>query len=262
MNGHITTGDSVHIGYELTGKPTGAPLIFLHSLGSDHNQWRPQIDALTDEFHVLAVDARGHGLSDAPAGDYALDRMATDIIEVADHVGMDTFHLCGLSVGGLMAQWIAINHSDRLRTLTLANTAAKIGSAEVWNERANIALTNGVGSMIDVILARWFLPPFAAQHRELTASLAATLTATSSKGYAGTCAALSRADLRSDVRQITTRTLLIASSDDGATPPTDLEFLHANIAGSTYHLIEDAAHISNLEAPDHFTRVLRTHLTQ
>jgi 3-oxoadipate enol-lactonase len=262
MNSHIVTSDSVRIAYELTGNQNGEPLIFLHSLGSDHNQWRPQVDALNDEFHVLAIDACGHGQSDAPSGNYTLDRMATDVIEVADSVGMSTFHLCGLSVGGLMAQWIALHHGDRLRTLTLANTAAKIGSAEVWNERATIALTNGVGSTVDVILARWFLPAFAAQHPDLMASLAATLTATSSVGYAGTCAALSQADLRSDVHTITAKTLLIASSDDGATPPADLEFLHANIAGSTYHLISDAAHISNLEAPEQFTRVLRTHLTR
>jgi 3-oxoadipate enol-lactonase len=262
MNSHIVTSDGVRIGYELSGNPNGAPLIFLHSLGSDHNQWRPQIETLGGDFHVLAVDARGHGRSDAPSGHYVVDRMANDVVEVADRIGLSTFHLCGLSVGGLMAQWIAIHHADRLRTLTLANTAAKIGTADVWNERANIALTNGVESMVDVILARWFLPTFAAQHPDLMASLAATLTATSSAGYAGTCAALSRADLRDDVSKITIKTLLIASSDDGATPPADLAFLHANIAGSSYHLISNAAHISNLEAADEFTRVLRTHLKQ
>jgi 3-oxoadipate enol-lactonase len=262
MNSHIVTSDSVRISYELTGDPSGAPLIFLHSLGSDHNQWRPQIDALSDEYQVLAVDTRGHGTSDAPAGDYMLDRMATDVIEIADSVGLETFHLCGLSVGGLMAQWIALHHGDRLRTLSLANTAAKIGSAEVWNERATIALTNGVGSMVDVILARWFLPTFAAQRPDLMASLTATLTATQAQGYAGTCAALGRADLRSEVQNITAKTLLVASSDDTATPPADLEFLHASIAGSTYRLISDAAHISNLEDSDQFTHLLRTHLAQ
>jgi 3-oxoadipate enol-lactonase / 4-carboxymuconolactone decarboxylase len=260
MSTRLVTSDDTRIAFELTGAPNGQPLVFLHSLGSDRNQWRPQIDDLSGDFRILEVDTRGFGQSDAPTGPYTLERLATDVIELADMAGFDTFHLCGLSLGGMMAQWIAINHPHRLRTLTLANTAAKIGAAEVWNERAETARAHGVGSMVDVILARWFLPPFAARNPELIASLTATLSATSAAGYAGACAALGAADLRNDVSAITAKTLLIAASDDGATPPSDLEYLHTKIAGSRYHFIQNAAHISNLEAPEEFTRELRAHL--
>jgi 3-oxoadipate enol-lactonase len=260
MSTQFVTSDNTHIAFELTGNAEGPPLVFLHSLGSDRNQWRPQIDALSPTFRILEVDTRGFGKSDAPTGPYSLERLATDVIELADMTGFDTFHLCGLSLGGMMAQWIAIHHPHRLRTLTLANTAAKIGMAEVWNERGETAMANGVGSMVEVILARWFLPPFAARNPELIASLSATLSATNAVGYAGACAALRDADLRDDVSVITAKTLVIASSDDGATPPSDLEYLHANIKRSRYYLIHNAAHISNLEAADEFTRELQVHL--
>ena len=260
MSTRLVTSDNTRIAFELTGNAAGQPLIFLHSLGSDRNQWRPQINALSPDFRILEVDTRGFGQSDAPAGAYTLERLSTDVIELADKAGFDTFHLCGLSLGGMMAQWIAIHHPHRLRTLTLADTAAKIGTAEVWNARGEAAMAHGVGSMIEVILARWFLPPFAARNPELIASLSATLTATKAEGYAGACAALRDADLRGEIGAIKAKTLVIAASDDGATPPSDLEYLHAKIEGSRYHLINNAAHISNLEAADEFTRELQAHL--
>ena len=260
MSTRHVTSDNTRIAFELTGNAAGQPLIFLHSLGSNRHQWRPQINALSGDFQILEVDTRGFGQSDAPTGPYTLERLSTDVIELADMAGFDTFHLCGLSLGGMMAQWIAIHHPHRLRTLTLANTAAKIGTAEVWNERGEAALAHGVGSMVEVILARWFRPPFADRNPELIASLSATLAATNAVGYAGACAALRDADLRDEVSAIKAKTLVIAASDDGATPQSDLEYLHAKIEGSRYHLIHDAAHISNLEAADEFTRELRAHL--
>jgi 3-oxoadipate enol-lactonase len=260
MSNFVTT-DGTAIAFEVTGSPSGQPLIFLHSLGADRHQWQPQITALSPDFRILEVDTRGFGQSDAPKGPYTLERLATDVIELADSVGFHIFHLCGLSLGGLMAQWIAIHHPHGLLTLTLANTAAKIGSAEVWDERGATALAHGVGSMVDVILARWFLPPFTAANPDLIASLRATLVATKADGYAGACAALRDADLREAVGTITAKTLVIAASDDGATPPSDLEFLHGQITASRYHLVHNAAHISNLEAAHEFTRELRAHLS-
>jgi 3-oxoadipate enol-lactonase len=260
MSTRLVTSDNTRIAFELTGTPSGQPLIFLHSLGSDRNQWRPQINALSADFRILEVDTRGFGQSEAPPGPYTLERLATDIIELADMAGFNTFHLCGLSLGGMMAQWIAIHYPHRLRTLTLANTAAKIGAAEAWNERAEMATAMGVGSMAEVILARWFLPPFASENPELIATSTATLARTSAVGYAGACAALRDADLRDEVGTITAKTLIIAASGDAATPPSDHEFLHAKIKHSRHHLIPNAAHISNLEAADEFTHELRTHL--
>ncbi len=257
----MVTSDGTRIGFELTGNPEGAPLIFLHSLGSARSQWQPQADALQATHHLLLVDTRGHGTSDAPTGDYTLAQLATDVIELADMAGFRTFHLCGLSLGGMMGQWIAIHHGDRLRSLTLANTGAKISTVDAWNERASIARTQGLTPLLDAVLARWFTPGFARQHPDEVAAVRATLTATAPSGYAGCCAALRDADLRTQVPQISARTLLIAAAHDPATPPTDLAFLHATISGSQLRLIEDASHISNIEAADEFTAALKAHLT-
>lgn len=260
MSTRLVTSDGTRIGFELTGNPEGPPLIFLHSLGSARSQWQPQVDALAATHHMLLVDTRGHGTSDAPAGDYTLAQLATDVLELADMVGFGTFHLCGLSLGGMMGQWIAIHHGDRLRSLTLANTAAKISTVEAWDDRATMARTQGLTPLIDAVLARWFTPNFAERDPERFTSIRGTLAATAPNGYAGCCAALRDADLRAEVPQVSARTLLIAGAHDPATPPTDLAFLHANISGSHMHLIEGASHISNIEAAEEFTAALKGHL--
>ena len=262
MTTRLVTSDGTRIAFEFAGNPDGAPLIFLHSLGSSHAQWQPQVEALADTYRILGVDTRGHGASDAPAGDYTLATLAMDVVELADMAGFATFHLCGLSLGGMMAQWIAIHHGHRLRTLTLANTGAKIGTPESWNERAEIARTQGMTPLLDAVLARWFTPAFGPAHPETIDRLKATLATTDPTGYSGCCAALRDADLRAEVPQITAQSLLIASTHDGATPPNDLTFLHANISGSHLHLIEEASHISNIEAPAEFTAALAGHLSQ
>lgn len=256
----MVTSDGTRIGFELTGDPDGAPLVFLHSLGSAQAQWQPQVEALSATHHILLVDTRGHGTSDAPAGDYTLAQLATDVLELADMAGFRTFHLCGLSLGGMMGQWIAIHHGGRLRSLTLANTGAKIATIEAWNDRANVARSDGMAPLIDAVLARWFTPDFPERYPDLFAAVRATLATTEPNGYAGCCAALRDADLRTEVPQISARTLLIAAAHDPATPPSDLAFLHANISGSHLHLIEDASHISNIEAADDFTAALKAHL--
>jgi 3-oxoadipate enol-lactonase len=260
MDTRLVTSDGTGIGYTVTGNPDGPGLIFLHSLGSSHKQWQPQVDALGKTYRILLIDTRGHGISEAPAGDYSLAQLGADVIEIADVVGMETFHLCGLSLGGMMGQWIAINHPRRLRTLTLANTAARIGNEEIWNERMASASTVGLEPMAEAVLARWFTADFAARSPELMATTRATLVSTVPAGYAGCCAALRDADLRADAPKISARTLLIAARHDPATPPGDLEFLHTKISGSHLVMIEHASHISNLEAAAQFTAALSAHL--
>lgn len=260
MSPRLVASDGTNIGFEVAGNSSGEGLIFLHSLGSDRNQWTPQIDALSNDYRILKVDTRGHGTSDAPKGDYTMARLATDIIELADAADLKSFHLCGLSLGGMMAQWIGIHHPDRLRSLTLANTGAKIGTPDTWNERVTTARTEGMAPLVEPALTRWFLPDFCDANPAIIEPMRATLSATDPIGYSGACAALRDADLRGDVPKITARTLVIASTDDPATPPTDLEFLHGSIAGSTYRLLKNAAHISNIEVADQFTTALRDHL--
>jgi 3-oxoadipate enol-lactonase len=260
MDSRLVASDDTRIGFEVVGKADGQPLVFLHSLGSSHRQWQPQVEVLSATCRILLIDTRGHGISEAPTGDYTLARLAADVLEVADANGFGTFHLCGLSLGGMMGQWIAIHHPDRLRSLTLANTAARIGSAEVWNDRIDSVRTHGLESMADAVLSRWFTTGFTASNEALIDRTRATLVSTTPDGYAGCCAAIRDADLRAHTAQISARTLLIGARHDPATPPSDLEYLHTHISGSHLVMIEDASHISNLEAPTQFTAALRAHL--
>jgi 3-oxoadipate enol-lactonase len=224
-------------------------------LGSDHHLWRAQVDALESQYFIVSVDHLGHGESDVPAGDYTVEQLATAILSAADAAEVQQFHYCGLSVGGVAGQWIAAHHPQRLLSLTLSNTAAKIGSADLWQERIDVARSQGLAPLVDAVMARWFAADFASTHPEQFAESKATLLATDPNGYAGVCAALRDADLRDSAASITAPTLVIGGTRDLATPVEQARWLHEQISGS--RLVElDAAHIGPLDCAAQFTATL------
>ncbi len=177
------------------------------------------------------------------------------MIDVADALGIDRFDYCGLSIGGLIGQWLGLHAAARLRSLTLCNTGAKISDVERWNERIDVARTTGMAALVDAVIDRWFTPEFADAHPEDIEGFRSQLLATDPLGYAGCCAAIRGADLRDDVHGIVTRTLLVAGTRDIATPPELTDDLHAQIEGS--HVVSlEAGHLSNVEQPDAFTDAL------
>src|SRR3954454_13543775 len=135
MTSFATTSAGSRIAYFESGRPWRPSLVLTHSLGSDHRMWAPQIEALKSEYAIIAIDNIGHGESAVPSGDYSLDDFAEAVIAVADAAELERFHYCGLSVGGITGLVVAAHHADRLLSLTLCNTAAKIGSAELWDQR-------------------------------------------------------------------------------------------------------------------------------
>jgi 3-oxoadipate enol-lactonase len=250
-----TTSNGTRIAYDIAGRPWRPALILTHSLGSDHRMWEAQVQALKSQYFVVAIDNVGHGESDVPDGDYAVSDFAAAVLSVADAAELERFHYCGLSVGGLTGQWLGANQPDRLISLTLSNTAAKIGTAELWDERIRIARTEGIGALVDGVIARWFSPEFAAKHPEQFARSRATLLATDPKGYSGVSAALRDTDLRDSAASIKVPTLVIGGVHDQATPVEQARWLHEQIAGS--RLVElDAAHLSNLDRESEFTAAL------
>jgi 3-oxoadipate enol-lactonase len=217
--------------------------------------WDPQIEALKEQYYIIAIDNLGHGESDVPTGEYTVADMAAATIAVADAVELERFHYCGLSVGGVTGQQISVHHGDRLLSLTLSNTAAKIGTPELWDERIRIAKTEGMGALVDGVIARWFSPDFAEREPERFARARATFLATDPVGYAGVCAALRDADLRDVVASITIPTLVIGGAIDEATPIEQARWLHEKISGS--RLVElNAAHLSNLDRTTEFNAAL------
>jgi 3-oxoadipate enol-lactonase len=255
MTSFATTRNGTRVAYTVGGRPWRAALILTHSLGSDHRMWDLQIAALKDQYHVVAIDNIGHGESDVPIGDYSLAEMADAVLAVAAAEELDRFHYCGLSVGGITGQFLGVHHPDLLLSLTLSNTAAKIGAPELWNERIDIARSRGMVGLVDGVIARWFSADFPQRHPDHFAQARATLLATDPRGYAGVCAALRDTDLRDLVASITTPTLVIGGTDDQATPIEQARWLHEQITGS--RLVElTAAHLSNLDRDVEFTSAL------
>jgi 3-oxoadipate enol-lactonase len=261
MTAFATTSTGTRIAYFVSGRPWRPSLVLTHSLGSDHNMWDPQVEALKDQYYIVAIDNLGHGESDAPTGDYTVTDLAAAVTAVADAAELERFHYCGLSVGGITGLQLATHHGDRLLSLTLCNTGAKIGSPELWNERIQTARTSGMSALVDAVIARWFSHDFAQREPERFARARATLLATDPDGYAGVCAALRDADLRDDVGSITVTTLVIGGENDEAAPIEQSRWLHDQIAGS--RLVElSAAHLSNLDRDSEFTAALSQFLTE
>lgn len=257
--------------FELNGKdgallsasvdgPDGAPaLLLMHSIGTDHRMWSAQISAFARHFRVVALDARGHGASAAPDGDYTIDMLGNGAIQMLDHLGIGAAHVCGLSMGGAMAQWLAIHAPDRVAKLVLANTAARIGTADTWRIRERSVRQDGLASIADAALARFFSESFRAAYPETEQLFRARLVGMSVQGYAGCCAALRDADFRPMLGHITAPTLVIGGTFDVSTPPAEAELLAQAIPRAALVMLP-AAHLSNIEQPGRFIAAISAFL--
>lgn len=245
---------------EIEGPAGAPPVVLLPSLGSDHTMWRPQVEALADDHRLVCVDPRGHGGSPAPPGPYTVADLGRDVLAVADSLELDRFHLCGISLGGVTAVWLAIHHGARLRSLVAANTAARVGTAEGWQARVDAVHAHGLGGIRDEVLDRFFAPGFADRDPAAFTEAQRAFVGADADGYVACCMALADADLRDEVGRIETPTLVVAGEHDVATPPDDARWLHQHVPGSRLEVLEGAAHLSNLERPAAFTELLRSHV--
>ena len=244
------------LNYRLEG-PVDAPVLVLsNSLGTTHEMWDAQVTAFSEHFRVLRYDTRGHGGSAVTAGPYSIEQLGRDVLGLADALGIDRFAFCGLSMGGLIGQWLGIHAGERLTRLVVCNTGAKIGTDEVWNERIDTVLEGGeqaMRDMRDASIARWFTPDFAAQHPVEVARITQMIASTSPAGYAANCAAVRDADYREQLGAIKVPTLIVCGSRDPVTTPDHGRFIQARVEGA--ELVEfEAAHLSNVEASDAFTQ--------
>ncbi|QLC74815.1 3-oxoadipate enol-lactonase [Pseudomonas sp. LPB0260] len=244
------------LNYQLEG-PAGAPVLVLsNSLGTDLHMWDAQMPAFTEHFRVLRYDTRGHGHSLVSEGFYSIEQNGRDVLALLDALDVAKAHFCGLSMGGLIGQWLGINACERLDKLVLCNTAAKIASPEVWNPRIDSVLRDGQAAMQalrDASIARWFTAAFAAAEPAKVEPVVAMLAQTSPQGYAANCAAVRDADYREQLAAIRAPTLIVAGSADPVTTVADGRFMAERISGA--RLLElHAAHLSNVEAGEAFTR--------
>lgn len=257
--GRIKMGDGCAIAYRLDG-PENAPILLLsNSLGTTTAMWEPQMAALTAVRRVLRYDTRGHGASDAPLGAYSIDRLGRDVVELLDALDVERVDFCGLSMGGMIGQWLGWRAPGRIDRLVLANTSAFMGPPQGWDARIRLVTEQGMEAMVEPVIQRWFRSEFAGVSEEV-ARVRAMLLATPVRGYAGCCAAIRDMDQRRSVSMICAQTLVIGGTSDPATPPEHAEHLRAAIKKARLRLLP-AAHLSNIEASQAFNEEILKFLT-
>ena len=245
----------LEINYDFSG-PAGAPVIlFSNSLGSNFSMWDPQVPGLSSRFRLLRCDTRGEGKTSVTSGPYTIEQLGRDVIALMDHLGIDRAHFCGLSMGGMIGMWLALNAEQRLHKVALCNTAAKIGTPETWNPRIETVTRNGMAAVSAAITERWFSPAFRARTPDTVSAVRRMIESMPPAGYAACCAAVRDCDLRAELSRIRVPTLVISGTHDPATPPADGRFIVERILGA--HFVEfNASHLSNIEAAAQFTSEL------
>jgi len=242
--------------YRLEGLPGNPLLVLVHSLGTDHGLWNPQMEALLTRFQVLRLDVRGHGASDAPAGDYTMSWLADDVLAVVNATGRERFAYCGLSLGGMIGQWLGAYAGDRLTGLVLANTSPHVPDPNLFETRRRTALEQGMVAIEKTAIERSFTARTLSTPSPAVESIRALMLKTNSVGYAGCCAAIRDMDHRALLAKIAVPVLVIGGEHDISTPWSGHgDLLAAGIAGARAVTL-DAAHLSNIERPSSFTAAL------
>ena len=236
------------------GPRDGRIVMFGNSLGTDLRVWDTLLSLLPAGLRIIRFDKRGHGLSDATPAPYAMDDLVADAEAVCDGLGLRDITCVGLSIGGLIGQGLAAKRPDLLRALVLMDTAAKIGTADMWQDRIDTINRDGIDALAGPILERWFTPGFRADNPEF-ALWRNMLNRTTVAGYSGCCAAIAGADLTENTRALRLPVMAMAGDQDGSTPP-DLVRATAELCGAEFHLIADAGHIPCVEQPGATAKLL------
>lgn len=246
----VTSGAT--ISYTAEGSAGAPPLLLINSIAATRDMWTRQLQAFASRFRVIRYDARGHGRSSVPGGDYSLEQLGRDALAILDQEGLASANVCGISLGGLTAMWLGVNAPARARSLVLSNTAARIGTVASWSERMTLVREQGMSAVAELTIPRWFSPEFRERDPETVHAFRAMIQSTPPEGYLGCCAALRDADLREAIGAIACPVLAVAGSGDPATTPEGLHFIHERIPGSSLVTL-DTAHLSNVERASEFT---------
>ncbi|GHE03112.1 3-oxoadipate enol-lactonase [Defluviimonas sp. 20V17] len=244
----------IKLHYREDGDPNGAPLVFANSLGTDLRLWDQVLPLLPKGLRIIRYDKRGHGLSDCPPAPYSMGTLVRDAERLLDALNVRNSVFVGLSIGGMIAQGLAVKRLDLMRAMVISNTGAKIGTVDIWDQRIADARKGGIEALADAVMTRWFSKDFRATP-ELTA-WHNMLVRTPAEGYIGCSAAISGTDLYTPTASLTLPTLAIAGSEDGSTPPDLVRETADLIKGSQFHLIRGAGHLPCVEKPEEYAEVL------
>lgn len=238
--------------YSRTGAHDAPVVIFSNSLGTASEMWQRQIAAFSQDFNVINYDTRGHGRSVKNAGPYTIDQLGQDVLNLMDALDIERAAFCGISMGGLIGQWLGVNAPGRITRLVICNTAAKIGTAQAWLDRAAQVRENGMGPIADSSASRWFTQAYVDTGDSIITQLIDGLRATDVEGYAACCEALAHADFRDQLNKISVPTLVIGGQHDPVTTTDHAADLGKGISGAVVKNL-NASHLSNVEASDDFS---------
>lgn len=236
------------IHYRAEGLNDGKPVIaFINSLGTDFRIWEQVIAELGSDYGYVLHDKRGHGLSDVGTTPYSIDDHVDDMIALLDHLNVERAAIWGLSVGGLIAQGLYARRPDLVAAMVLSNTAHKIGTVEMWNARIDKVAADGLQSIVEPVMERWFTAAFRKPDNAHYAGARNMMQRQSAAGYSGTCAAIRDADFTTTAPHIDVPVLCVAGDEDGSTPPELVHLLADLIPGARSIVIERCGHIPCLE---------------
>ena len=242
--------------------PAGAPVLVLgNSLGTSRAVWSRQMPALAARFRLLTYELPGHGGTPAAPGPYTIAGLGAGVRALLDAHGIDRAAYCGISLGGMIGMWLAATSPERISALGLICTSAYLPPASGWLARADQVRAAGMASISEASIGRWFTPSFARREPDVTAGFAADLERTNVTGYAGCCAAIASMDLRPQLASITAPALVIAGTEDPATPPAHGALIARRAGGGArLRVIRGASHLANVAAPGEVTALLLSHL--
>ena len=242
----------------IDGSPDAPALVLSNSLGTTLEMWDAQVAALSASHRLIRYDTRGHGGSPVTPGPYRMDGLGQDVLSLLDALNIDKAAFCGISMGGHTGLWLGVHAGTRMRGIAVCNSAAKIGTAQAWQERAATVRSQGAAAMqalADSAPGRWFTPGFTQAHPDIVQRAQAWIAGIAPEGYAACCEALATSDLRESIGRIAVPTLLLAGADDPVTTVADAQAMQASIAGSSLAVVP-ASHLSNLEAPQAFEQAV------
>lgn len=244
------------------GPKDGPTLLFANSLGTDFRIWDDVVARLPSTLRVIRYDMRGHGLTSVPEGPYYMGDLVGDAGRLLTHLGARDVVVVGLSIGGIVAQGLAAERIDLVRAVVLSNTASKVGTKAIWDEREALVRGQGVAPMIEPTMERWFSRKFRAESPARVDLMRRMMGQQPADGYAGCCAALGETDLYESTARLRLPTLGIAGSDDGSTPPDLVRETTDLVPGSKFALLRGSGHIPCVDAPEAYAQTLTTFLSE
>lgn len=257
----MVDADGCRINVLVEGRDAGPTLLLSNSLGCTLQMWEPQMAALTKVFRVIRYDRRGHGKSELGATPYSIERFGRDVLAILDDLNIARAHWCGISMGGMVGQWLAANAGERFDRMILANTACYYPDPANWDARIKAVREAGLAAIADAVMTGWFTADFREHAPQVVARMKAMLLSTPPEGYLACCEALRTLDQRELLGKISNPTLVIAGRHDSSTPVAAGEFIRSRIPKASMTIL-DAAHISSVEQADAFTEAVIGFLTQ